>query len=398
MRPRLNLHGTIVTNDWGESGYVSSASFRAQLNAIDPAAPEIELGINSIGGNVLEGFAIYNMLVNHGARIIVNIEGSALSMGSIIAMAGDEIHMPDTAFMMIHEPHSVAYGTAEDFLAEAAVLEKMFDTLANVYAARTGSSLEEIKNLMTAETWMNGAEAKKFGFVTHNSSAKTAPTPNPTAQHVMFNQFKNAPAQYLNSLNPAIAPLSTREIKPSSETPPTPNPGQKAGHMENAVIAAALGLPSTATDAEILVKTQQLNAGSSAILSATGQSTLDAAQGHIIGLQAKAEKADKLEQTVIASQRIALLEKIPPAARERLASASLEAVQAAADAYAEMPGLNGKKLEQKARKTAPEAKLTAEEMVMAKQMGVTPEAMLAQKIVDRGDDSLDDDDGTDDEE
>ena len=125
----------------------------------------INLHINSPGGSVWEGIAIFNWLLSHQAAKNVFIEGLAASMASVIAMVGDEKpHMAKSAYMMIHDPWVSITGNAEELTREADLLEKLEDTMAEIYADKSGREKDEIRQWMHAETYMSGTEAVEFGF------------------------------------------------------------------------------------------------------------------------------------------------------------------------------------------------------------------------------------------
>ena len=150
----------------GESFFsegVSAKSVRATLKEAK-GANLIKLRVNSRGGDVIDGFAIYNMLSEHPARVEVDIDALAASMASVVVMAADEIRMAENAMLMVHNPWSLGMGEADDLRAQADVLDKMRDQIANTYAARTGVPLAEILDMMDAETWLSAAEAKAKGF------------------------------------------------------------------------------------------------------------------------------------------------------------------------------------------------------------------------------------------
>lgn len=125
----------------------------------------INLRINSNGGNVFDGVAIYNYLKSHKARVEVDIDGLAASIASIIAMAGDEIRMGDNAWLMIHDPWIVTGGTAGDLRETADMMDGIRDTLLDTYMKRATSKREEISDMMTAETWMNAGDALEHGLI-----------------------------------------------------------------------------------------------------------------------------------------------------------------------------------------------------------------------------------------
>ncbi|MBU5388996.1 head maturation protease, ClpP-related, partial [Citrobacter cronae] len=111
-----------------------------------------------------EGLAIYNLLKNHPARIVVTVDGVAASMASVIAMAGDRVRMPENAMMMIHRPRGIAGGESSDIRRYADLMDKLEETLIPAYTAKTGKTSEEIAAMLEAETWMDGKECLAHGF------------------------------------------------------------------------------------------------------------------------------------------------------------------------------------------------------------------------------------------
>jgi ATP-dependent Clp protease protease subunit len=156
----------LIYDEIGESwiGGISAKQFATDLKDLKKVK-DINVRINSEGGSVFEGHAIFNALRNHSARITVDIDGLAASIASIIAMAGDEIRMAENAFIMIHDPWMVAAGTAEDLRSQAEVMDKVQEKLVNTYVKRTNGDAEQIAAWMRDETWMNAEEALERGFV-----------------------------------------------------------------------------------------------------------------------------------------------------------------------------------------------------------------------------------------
>lgn len=150
-----------IGSDWYGDG-VSAKSFADQLADID--ADQIELAINSPGGDAWDGLAIMNQLRRHPAQVNVTVDGLAASAASIIAMAGDHITMNRGAEMMIHDASGLCYGNATDMTETAAVLSKISDSYASAYAARTGRTREDMRALMDAETWFDAEEAVEAGL------------------------------------------------------------------------------------------------------------------------------------------------------------------------------------------------------------------------------------------
>lgn len=143
-------------------GGVTAADFAKQLQAIK--ATRINVRLNTPGGDVFDGLAIYNSLRGHGAKIGVKIEGLAASIGSIIAMAGETIAMGGGAFLMIHSPWALVVGNAEDMRGMADTLDRIGASLADIYATRPGISQEQAQEWMDGETWFNGDEAVAAGL------------------------------------------------------------------------------------------------------------------------------------------------------------------------------------------------------------------------------------------
>ena len=125
---------------------------------------ELNLHINSPGGQVFEGVAIYNALARHDPPVHVHIDGMALSIASVIAMAGDVVHMAENGMLMIHDPWTMAQGNSSDFRKEAEVLDKVKEGMISSYQQKTGLDRRELHELMTDETWLSAEEAKLMGF------------------------------------------------------------------------------------------------------------------------------------------------------------------------------------------------------------------------------------------
>jgi ATP-dependent Clp protease protease subunit len=144
---------------WG----VTAEEFRRELDGL--SAETIHLRINSPGGNVFDGVAMYNALREHPARIVTHIDGLAASMASMVALAGDEVHMTGNAFFMIHDPWTISIGNAAELRKDADVLEKVGGSLEDTYRHKTGATTEQVRAWMEAETWFTADEASEAGFV-----------------------------------------------------------------------------------------------------------------------------------------------------------------------------------------------------------------------------------------
>lgn len=155
------IYDTIGEDFWGG---VSSKTFYKDLKALG-AVKNLTLRINSEGGNLFEGFAIYNQIRGADAdNRIVMVDALAASAASLIAMAGDEIRIAKNAWIMIHNPMAIAVGDYRDFEEHAVLLRQLRDSCADTYAARTTIEADEAGDMMDEETWMDSDTALEKGF------------------------------------------------------------------------------------------------------------------------------------------------------------------------------------------------------------------------------------------
>lgn len=163
------IYGDIGESWMGET--VAAKDFVKEIAALEVSAMTVRL--NSYGGSVTDGLAIHNALKRHKARVTVAIDGAAYSIASLIAMAGDEIHMASNAMLMIHAPWGGAIGNSAELRDYADVLDKMAGAMATTYAARTGQPLDDMLALLTdgLDHWYDAEEALAHGFVTHITDA-----------------------------------------------------------------------------------------------------------------------------------------------------------------------------------------------------------------------------------
>lgn len=170
-------------------GYVGewpndSMSFIQALKALPSGVKEISLRVNSPGGSVIDGFATYNALLRHPARVIAHVDGWAASMASIIIMAADEIHMPGNTWVMIHNPWAGVAGDAEELRKYADILEKMQAQAIDAYSRHTSADRAQIAAWMNAETWFTGAEFDQYGFsfIAEDEMAEVAAAFDPSSR------------------------------------------------------------------------------------------------------------------------------------------------------------------------------------------------------------------------
>ena len=145
---------------WG----VQAKDFINELRSVKGDTLNVE--INSPGGDVFAGLAIYNALKGSGKEIVVKVMGVAASAASLIAMAGDKIVMPKNTFLMVHNPWSVAMGNADELRQTADTLDKIGESLKATYAAKTGMSDDALTAMLATDTWLTADEALVMGFAT----------------------------------------------------------------------------------------------------------------------------------------------------------------------------------------------------------------------------------------
>lgn len=171
----LILYGSVGFDWWGDE-YFTAKQVREQLAQM---TGDITVRINSGGGIASEGQAIYTMLVDYPGKVTVIVDGVAASAASLISMAGDEIVYRLGAWTLIHDPATpwtLGRGTEEDHLKEAELLGVISNAYADIYAARSGLSREECRDIMKAETVLDGAMAVEKGFATSvDSAAQSVP-------------------------------------------------------------------------------------------------------------------------------------------------------------------------------------------------------------------------------
>lgn len=143
---------------WG----VTADDFAREVAGLD--VDRINLRLNSPGGDVFDGVAIYNVLRTHRAEVYVTVDGLAASIASVIAMAGDTVTMGPGTQMMIHNPHGLAIGEASDMREYADLLDRIAREIAGFYRRRAGGTDDEWLAKMDATTWYTGAEAVAAGL------------------------------------------------------------------------------------------------------------------------------------------------------------------------------------------------------------------------------------------
>lgn len=161
----LYIYGEIVDNTdfkWDEADVMPDDVLNA-LNQVD-GLEELNIYINSPGGSVFSGLAIYNMLKRNNAYKKAYIDGIGASMASVIPFAANKVYIPSNAFLMIHNPWTLAMGNANDLRKVADDLDDIGSGMINAYKEnlKEGVTEEKLKQMMEDETWLNGEEAAKY--------------------------------------------------------------------------------------------------------------------------------------------------------------------------------------------------------------------------------------------
>jgi len=164
---KIEVKGTIISNnlqdiyDWVG---IEATSPSKVIGALPKDNSEVEVSINSGGGDVFAGSEIFTALKEYKGNVTVKIVGLAASAASVIAMAADKVLISPTAQLMIHNVSTSVGGDYRTFEHTAEILKSANQSIANAYKQRTGKSDEELKSLMDAETWFNAQTAVEHGF------------------------------------------------------------------------------------------------------------------------------------------------------------------------------------------------------------------------------------------
>ena len=211
----LLMYGAIGYDFWTGEG-ITAKSVDEAIKNLGPVST-IRVRANSGGGDVFEATAIYNILSNHPARIIMQIEGVAASAMTLISMAGDEIHIAENAHYMIHRASGAAFGNSDDLRNYLKLLDNADSLIRLTYSKRTGLTDGELIDLMNHDNWMTATEALDLGFVDVVDEAKTV-TPHispennsgTSARPIQFDSERLAAcAESLNALRIAASAENT---------------------------------------------------------------------------------------------------------------------------------------------------------------------------------------------
>ena len=216
---------------WDEDDCVGANEFRDLLSA-NPSA-DVNVYINSYGGSVSEGVAIYNQLRRHAGTVTAYIDGFACSIASVIPMAADKIVMSDCAAMMIHNPWTFAAGNAEDMRRCADSLDTILDgCIIPAYMNKIKDKIteEELREMLNAEKWLTPAKCLECGLVDEVATGSV----DEEEAKAKYNEYINAAkAHFMNQFNP----FKASEEPVTEETKETENHPEEAAPEQDKEVA-----------------------------------------------------------------------------------------------------------------------------------------------------------------
>lgn len=241
-RSEILIYGPIGEGLFGDST-VTSESFRDQLKQI-PNGTAIDLRINSPGGAVFEGYAIFEALKSRSKDITAYVDGQASSIASVIMLAASKIVAAENSWIMLHEPTMLAQGSSEDMQRYSGLLDGIAKQISVIYSNRTGKPESEMRELMRRETWLTGEQAMNLGFVDEVSAAlQVAAISN-------LEWFRNVPAQLTKN--------KTGETQNIMATESIPNAGTNPADQRTPGVAASQTAHSPDNRLEVNALTQSL--------------------------------------------------------------------------------------------------------------------------------------------
>lgn len=214
MDSELVIEGVISQESWwGDEA--TPQQLRDELKKVK--SKNLVVSLNSVGGDVWAGLAMYNALRELDAKVIIRVDGLAASIASVIAMAGDETIMSPGSMMMIHRASALAMGNAEDLEKAIDMLETVEESIIPIYVERTGLSKDEIEDMMEQETWMSADKAVELGFA--DKVAPTKKEEQPEAENVLAPNFAFSMQATKDSIKSFMA-----KVKAEGEEPEQPEP------------------------------------------------------------------------------------------------------------------------------------------------------------------------------
>jgi len=221
----LHIYGDITSWPWESLGEVGAYNLSKELAELD--VDTINVYINSYGGEVAEGLAIYNSLKRHKAKIVTVCDGFACSIASVIFMAGDERVMNESSLLMIHNAWTWASGNADELRKQAEDLDTINQAAVSAYLSGVTISEEKVKDLMDKESWIAPTDALVWGFATAIESSGKNNNPSQNARKLLFAKMaekKETPIQIDEDsiVQKLLEKLKQQEPQPANPKEPEP--------------------------------------------------------------------------------------------------------------------------------------------------------------------------------
>ena len=236
------IYGDIGESWWADT--VTAAQFVKDIAAI--TAKAITIRINSFGGSVPDGVAIYNAIKRHAATVTTVVDGVAMSIASLIAMAGDTVEMAENAILMVHAPWTGTYGNSASLRETADMLDQFASAMSTSYAAKTGKPVAEMLALLTdgVDHYYTAPEAQAIGFIDAITTALPVAASAPVRLQASA-RFFSFPRPVAAATQPKKDPTMTEKVTPQAAGAPT----AAATPDVSAAVQAALQADSTRREA-----------------------------------------------------------------------------------------------------------------------------------------------------
>ncbi len=205
-------------------GGVTPEQFRQEWSSIPKNVKNVTFHLASAGGNPFDALAMYNVVKSSNKNVTLCVDGLAASAASLLAMCGNTIRMSKNAMMMVHNPSTMTWGDVEDHQKSIQMLEAVEKAVNGVYTDRTGKTIEEIRAICAAETWMTSQQCVDEGFADEIDEEESEMAASIDLADLK-KRYHNAPAALFHVSNAAITPKQTNQKEPitmSENTAPAP--------------------------------------------------------------------------------------------------------------------------------------------------------------------------------
>lgn len=220
VNSELILEGPISdVSWWGDEA--TPQAFREELAKHNG---NLTVVLNSGGGDVFAGLAIYNALREFNHNVTIRVDGLAASIASVVAMAADKIIMAPGSMMMIHKPWMMVIGDINDLDKSKEILQGIEDSVVPIYVSRTGLSKEKIEEMLNAETWLTAEQAVELGFADELIEAKQKATISDAIKNALYGEFAVSMSATKKSLNDFLAKAQAEEAPEEPEVQPEAEP------------------------------------------------------------------------------------------------------------------------------------------------------------------------------